>query len=101
MEIMMPIDLGKAKKVLNKAFLDDNEDLAEDQAAELIVKSELRIKALKEEMEADEKLQAAKSIVKDLSSAYRETINYENAKVQWLLSKIEEIQNPEDSEDVL
>lgn len=98
----MAIDLGKAKKVLSKTFLDDHDDIAEDQAAELIVKSELRIKALKEEMDSDEKLQAAKSIVKDLSSAYRETINYENAKIQWLLSKIEELQNPEDdSEDTL
>jgi hypothetical protein len=98
MEIMMSVDLGKAKKVLNKAFLDDNEDVSEDVASEMVVNAEFRIKELKEEMETDEKLQAAKSIVKDLSAAYRDSIKYEEAKVQWLLAKIEEIRNPEAEE---
>jgi hypothetical protein len=93
---MMPIDIGKAGKVLSKAFVNDNADISEDKAGELIVSAELRIKDLKEEMDSDEKLQAAKSIVKDLSSAYRDALKYEEAKIQWLLAKIKEIRGEDE-----
>ena len=89
----MAIDLGKAKKILSKTFLEDNESVNEDEAATLIVKSEQMIKELTEEMTADDKLTAAKQVVKDLSSGYRNAIKYEQAKIQYLLAKIEEIQD--------
>jgi len=89
----MSVDLGKAKKILSKTFLEDNEDITEDGASELIVKAEQQIKAMSEEMQADEKLNAAKQIVKDLSMGYRNAIAYEQAKIQYLLAKIEEIQD--------
>ena len=89
----MTVDLGKAKKILSKTFLEDNDNVDEDKASELIVKSEQQIKAMNEEMQADEKLSAAKQIVKDLSSGYKNAIAYEQAKIQYLLAKIEEIQD--------
>jgi len=87
----MAVDLGKAKKILSQAFLDNNSDLNEDDAAALVVKSELQIKALRTEMEADEKLAAAIQIAKDLTSGYKNAIKYEESKIQYLLEKIEEI----------
>lgn len=88
----MTVDLGKAKKILSKTFLEDNENISEDEAANLIVKAELTIKGLSEEMQADEHLSAAKQVVKDLTAGYSSAIKYEQAKIQYLLAKIEEIQ---------
>ena len=96
----MVVDLGKAKRILSATFLEDNENLNEDEAAALIVKAEQQIKAVLDEMNADDKLSAAQQIVKDLKSAYSSTVKYEQAKIQYLLAKIEEIQtgvNPDAS----
>lgn len=96
----MAVDLGKAKKILSQTFLEDNENVNEDEAAHLIVKAEQQIKGLTEEMQSDERLNAAQQVVKDLKSGYNNAIKYEQAKVQYLLAKIEEIQegvNPDAS----
>lgn len=89
----MALDLGKAKKILSQAFLENNTDVNEDSAAAMVVKSEMQIKALREEMGADEKLAAAVQITKDLKTGYNNAIKYEEAKIQYLLAKIEEIQS--------
>src|SRR5688500_4597608 len=89
---MASLDLGKAKKILTATFLEDNETVNEDQAAALIVKAEQQIKALSDEMASDEQLQAAAQVKKDLESGYKNAIKYEQAKIQYLLAKIEEIQ---------
>ena len=91
----MAVDLGKAKKILSQAFLENNDNVNEDDAAAMVVKSEMQIKALREEMNADEKLAAAIQITKDLKSGYGNAIKYEEAKIQYLLAKIEEIQSGE------
>lgn len=79
-------------QALNQSFIDNHEKVNEDEAGALIVKAEQKIKALEEERAADEKLAAAKQIVKDLNSAYTSAIKYEKAKITFLLEKIEEIQ---------
>lgn len=88
----MAVDLGKAKKILNQTFLENHAEVNEDDAAMLIVKAEQNIKSLLEEKSTDENLLAAKQVVSDLSSGYNDAIKYEQAKIQFLLSKIEEIQ---------
>lgn len=96
----MTINLGKAKKILSETFVKDNEDVTEDKAMELIVKAEMQIKDLEEEKANDDQLNAAKSVVKDLSAGYSSAIKYEKAKIQYLIGKIEEIQagvNPDAS----
>lgn len=87
----MSTDLGKVKSVLSETFVKDNEDITEDRAMELIVKSEIAIKDLREEKENDDSLNAAKSVVKDLSSGYSSITKYETAKIKYLIAKIEEI----------
>lgn len=89
----MAVDLGKAKKILSQAFLESNENINEDDAAHLIVKAEQTIKQLRDEMNADDKLNAARQVVKDLSTGYQNAMKYEEAKIQYLLAKIEEIQD--------
>lgn len=89
----MAVDLGKVKKILSSTFLEDNDSVNEDEAATLVVKAEQLIKGLKDEMETDDNLADAKAVVKDLSSGYKNAIKYEEAKIQFLLAKIEEIQD--------
>lgn len=89
----MAINLGKAKKVLSKSFMENHENINEDDAKDLMAKSLKKIKDLKEEMSQNERLQAAKQIVKDLESGYKSTVKYEEAKIAFLLEKIEEIEN--------
>jgi len=89
----MAVDIGKAKKVLNQAFLDNVTDIAEDEAGALIVRSEQKLRELRNEMENDEDLSGAMQVVKDLKGAYTSVMKYEEAKIQHLLEKIDEIQD--------
>lgn len=82
-------------KALDQSFVDNAENISEDVAGELIVRSTQKIKEIEEEREADEKLSAAKQIVKDINSAYTSAIKYERAKINFLLEKINEIQSGE------
>jgi hypothetical protein len=81
------------KKVLSKSFVDNHENVNEDVAADLIIQATQKVRLIKEERTADEKLAQAKQIVKDLNSAYTSAIKYEQAKIDFLLDKIEEIQS--------
>ena len=82
-----------SKNGLSRSFVDNHENVTEDVAADLIVKAEQKIKDIKEERLADDKLTQAKQIVKDLSSAYTSAIKLEEAKIDFLLEKLEEIQD--------
>lgn len=87
--------MSEKRSALNKSFLDNNADVTEDFAAEQIVKANQKIREVEQERDADEKLAAAKQIVKDINSAYTSTIRFEKAKIAFFLEKIEEIQNGE------
>ena len=50
----MAVDQGKAKKILSQSFLDQNEGVNEDTAANMIVKAEQLIKGLVEERDGDD-----------------------------------------------
>lgn len=91
--------LDSVKKVLSKSFVDNHEDVNADVAADLIVKASQKIREMKEERAADEKLAQAKQIVKDLNSAYTSAIKYEQAKIDFLLEKITEIESGEVNPD--
>ncbi len=78
---------------LSQSFVDNAKDLNEDEATALLVESEQKIRQIKEERNADAKLSAAKGIVKDLSAGYNSALNYEKAKISFLLDKIQEIQD--------
>lgn len=85
--------MSKAKNLLSKTWLANVADIAEDQAAELLVKAEMKIKDLEEEQAQDDKLNAAKQIAKDLSAGYSSVIKMEKARIAFLLDKIREIQD--------
>jgi hypothetical protein len=89
------VDIGRAKNVLSKAFVENNAHVTPEEAEHLIAKSEMKIKLLREEKLNDDKLNAAKQIVKDLNEGYNSAIKYEKAKIDFLLGKIEEIDSGE------
>lgn len=96
---MSKVNMGKAAKVLSKSFVENHENINEDEAAALIVKAEQEIRGLEDSRSMDEKLNAAKQLVKDITAGYNSAIKYERAKITFLLEKIDEIQsgdvNPE------
>jgi hypothetical protein len=85
--------MSDTRKVLSKSFVDNHENVTEDVAADLVVKANMKIKDIKEERAADGKLEQARQIVKDLNGAYTSAIKYEEAKIAFLLEKIQEIQS--------
>lgn len=78
---------------LSQSFVDNAKDLNEDEATALLVEAEQKLRQIKEERNADEKLTAAKNIVKDLSAGYNSAMSYEKSKINFLLDKINEIQD--------
>lgn len=89
----MSVDKGAANKVLSQSFVDNNENISEDEANALIIKSLQTIKQLEQERDEHEQLRAAKQIVKDMNSGFSNAIKYEKAKISFLLEKINEIQD--------
>jgi len=81
----------KVNKVLSSSFVENHQDITEDEAMEKITQCELTVRDLSEEKKNDDKLNAAKQIVKDLNNGYNSAINYEKAKIQFLLEQIEKI----------
>lgn len=79
------------KKKLSSTFVDNHRDISEDEALDLLYSANKTVKDLSEEMEADEKLNAAKQIVKDLTKGYTAAISYEKAKIDFILERIDEI----------
>lgn len=84
-----------SNKSLSQSFVDNHESVTEDVAGQLIVEATQKVREIEQEREADERLTAAKQIVKDINSAYTSAIKYERAKINFLLEKIQEIQDGE------
>jgi hypothetical protein len=92
------VSLGKAEQVLSKSFVDTIADLGEDELEQLIVKTEQEIRKIKSEKKNDSKLASAKEIVKDLGAAYSAAIAHSDAKKNFLLDKLEELQGGSDND---
>ena len=91
----MGISKGKAKKVLSNSFQENHKDVTEDRAMELIYQAERQLKNIREERTQDDKLNAAKNIAKELGAGYTSTLNYEKAKIQFLVERVEELEEYE------
>lgn len=83
------------KKTLSKSFVENHQEINEDEALELVYSANKQIKELQEEMDADDRLNAAKQVVKDLTKGYTSAMNYEKAKIDFLIDRVEEIRNDE------
>lgn len=79
----------KWEKKLPTGFKDDAESLDTDGLKQVIISSEGNISTIEKEMAADEKLKAAKDLVKDLSGAYKDGISAQMAKIKYCLYLME------------
>ncbi len=77
------------KKLKGLSFMDDTDSKSEEEIKKEIVSSEERLYNLDKEMEEDVNLQKAKDEVKLLTSAYREVVNIEKAKIKYCLYVME------------
>ena len=91
----MAVNLGKAKNTLSKTWSENVRDINEDEAANMIVRAEQKIRDILDEQQADDKLNAAKQIVKDLNAGYSSIVSLEKAKIRHLLERVQEIQDGE------
>ena len=91
----MAVNLGKAKNTLSKTWSENVRDINEDEAANMIVRAEQKIRDILDEQRADDKLNAAKQIVKDLNAGYSSIVSLEKAKIRHLLERVQEIQDGE------
>ena len=80
-------------KHLNSTFVEENANVNEENAVRLIVEATQEIASLKSQMKGDERLDAAKQIVKDLRESYTSSIKYAQAKVKYLLDKLEDLED--------
>ena len=90
----MSIDVGgAAKKHLSSTFIEECREIKEDEVGSLIVQATREISSLKSEMKGDERLEAAKQIVKDLRGAYTSSIKYSQDKIKFLVNKLDELED--------
>jgi hypothetical protein len=82
-------------KYLSSSFVEEVEASDIDTLSDQIIKSEQTIRSVLSDKKADERLNAAKQVVKDLNSAYNDAMNVEKAKIQHMLKKIDAINGTE------
>lgn len=80
---------SKYEKKLPTGFKEDADSYDTEKLKSTILESESNLVTADKEMQADEKLQAAKLIVKDLSSSYREIKHSQTAKIKYCLYLLE------------
>jgi hypothetical protein len=80
----------KWEKHLPTGFQADAEALDEAALKKMIIECENNANVVEREKDADEKLTAAKELVKDLASGYRDAIKSQQAKIQMCLFLLEQ-----------
>lgn len=75
----------KLLKKLPTGFSDDADAMSEEDLKKTIIASENNIANIEKEKENDAKLNAAKSIVQDLNTPYREAKNAQSAKIKYCI----------------
>ncbi len=76
-------------KIKDSTFMEDVESLDTEELKAKIVKCEETIYTIEKEKENDDKLRAAKDLVKDYSAGYNDAAAFEKAKVKYCLFILE------------
>lgn len=77
-------------KNLPTGWSDEADAMSSSALRDVLVDAETKIREVEVEMAADEKLAAAKEIVKDLAGAYREVTKAQRAKIAYALHLLDE-----------
>lgn len=77
---------AKLEARLPTGWMDGARSMSEDELKKTLVDCEVSIQATEKDRDADAKLEAAKSDVKLLASAYKEVLEVDKAKIKAVLS---------------
>ena len=80
-----------AKWLKGNGVIEELDQADEEALKKTILLAEESIEQCDKEKEADEKLNGAKSLVKDLSKAYTETAKFQQAKIKYSLFRLEQM----------
>jgi hypothetical protein len=88
--------MANTKQSLSQSFLENVEQMAETELLNAICDASMTIKSVNADKAGDDKLSAAREIVKDLAGAYNECIKYEKTKIKHMLERLEFIRAKND-----
>lgn len=77
--------LAKVIKKLPTGYLDEAGAMSVEELKQEILKAVQNLRETMDEEEADEKLQGAKELVKDLGGGYKDARDAQNAKINYVL----------------
>ncbi len=77
-------------KKLPSGFADDAARMSVEELRDCIVESENNLRNVRNEMQQNEKLQGALSLIKDLKTPYNDARKAQQAKIQYCLRLLEE-----------
>lgn len=80
-----------AKWLKGNGVIEELDGADSDALKKVILLAEEAIEQCDKEKEADEKLNGAKSLVKDLGKAYTETAKFQQAKIKYSLYRLEQM----------
>lgn len=84
------MDINKLIKVLPTGFVDEVAGMKKTDLQRAIIQSETNIREIEAQKKADEKLNGAKELLKDLNEPYRDAIKAQRAKISYVLHVMEE-----------
>lgn len=80
----------KLAKKLPTGFVEETDALGTEDLKKVLVDSEKNILCIEREIDADQMLNNAKAVIKDLAGPYREAIACQNAKIKYVLYCLEQ-----------
>lgn len=84
------MDIKKVIARLPVGYVEDTAGMNGDQLRAEIIKAEASLREVDKELKADEKLQGAKELLKDLSGAYSDAKKAQRAKIAYTLHMLDE-----------
>jgi hypothetical protein len=87
-EVILKLE-KQIKKLALQDWANEIQSLSEDEIKKIIVSCDGNAFTIKKQMSEDEKLQAAKEVLKDLASGYKEAIQVQKIKSEYCVHLLE------------
>lgn len=84
------MDIRKLMKALPTGFAETVAQMSGDDMRSAMILANTRVREIVREKEGDEKLEAARNLVKDLNEPYADALKAQRAKIDYLLWQLEE-----------
>ncbi len=81
----------KYAKILDKTWMEEVDGFDEEKLRSVVIDANGSISEQEKLRDADDKLKAAKDLVKDLGGAYKDSIKYQSAKIKYAIFNLEKM----------